>query len=215
MTRKLTTKNIIIGNVVLVAIFSIGLYTNIIKLPITKIIPSQHVADFIDDRVLMGASHNVFVGKVIEQVGSKSLGNNPETQFAVDVLLNIKGNLQGMITVNQLGGYKNGILYLVSEGDVIAPEIKNGDEMLVPGSTYLFATRYNSIENWYTFISHPGGKKLISRDNALDKTQLEVLAKSDERVNKLQEAYKNEVLLDIDVRNNNARNSYQLLNKDK
>lgn len=211
MTKKLISKNIIMGSIVLIAVFSIGLYTNIIKLPITKTVSPQYIADFTDDRILMGASHNVFIGKVIKQVGDKSLGGTPETQFTVDVLLNIKGNLQGEVMVNQSGGYKNGILYLVSDGDIVTSEIKDGDELLTPGSTYLFATRYNSAENWYTLISHPSGKKLISRDKVLDKIQLETLAKSDERTKKLQEAYKNEIPLDIDVKNNNTRNSYQLL----
>lgn len=213
MIKKLTTKNIniIISSLAIVAIFGIGLYSNIIKLPITKTISPQYVADFADNRVLMGASHNVFVGKIIKQVGDKSLGSTPETQFAVEVVLNIKGDLQGTVVVNQSGGYKNGILYLVSEGDIVVPEAKNSDGLLVPGSTYLLATRYSPDENWYTLISHPSGKKMISRDELLNKAQLEAFAKHDEKTKELQEAYKNEILLDTDIRNNNTRNSYQLL----
>lgn len=213
MTKKFTKKNIILVSMVLIAILGIGLYANMIKLPITNNVHLQYAIDFADDRVLMGASHNVFVGKVIEQIGNKSFDNTPETQFAVEVILNIKGDLQGTVVVSQSGGYKNGVLYLVSGGDVVAPAdiIKNGDQLLLPGSTYIFATRYDSKENWYGLIPHSNGKKLLSQNASLDKSQLEALVWSDEKVLKLQEAYKNEILLEDDIRMNNARNSYQSL----
>lgn len=218
MTKKIFAKNIIIGSVVIIAIFGIGLYTNIIKLPITRTISFQYVTDFSDDRKLMGTSHNVFVGKVIRQVGVKERGIGPETQFEVEVIQNIKGNLQGSVVVNQQGGYRNGILYLVYEGDVVLPA-DNGnfsmDTLFEPGATYLFASRYSERENWYTFVSHPNGRKLISKDKSLNKVQLETLAKNDAKVIKLQDAYKNEILLDVDIKNNNARNSYQSLQKSR
>lgn len=218
MTKKIFAKNIIIGSVAIIAIFGMGLYTNIIKLPITRMISPQYIKDFSDNRVLMGASHNVFVGKVIKQTGSKRLGAAPETQFAVDVILNIKGDLQGTAVVNQFGGYKNGILYLVRGGDVIGPVDKENadtDFLLNPGVTYLFTTRYNSEENWHTATSHPSGRKVISRDVNLDRAGLEMLAQNDEKVAILREAYKNEILLDEDVKQNNARNSYQSLQKNR
>ena len=67
----------------------------------------------------------------------------------------------------------------------------------------------------FIYITHSNGKKLISQNENLDKVQLEALARSDEKVLKLQEAYKNEILLDVDVKNNNARNSYQSLQEKK
>ncbi|MDO8659307.1 MAG: hypothetical protein Q7K54_01775 [Candidatus Parcubacteria bacterium] len=212
MTKKIV-KNIIIGSIVLVAILGIGLYTNTIKLPITREIHVQYVADFSDDRILMGASHNVFVGKVIKQVGDKRLGETPETQFTVEVLSNIKGDLQGTIVVNQLGGYKYGMLYVVDSGDTVGPISKNTDLLLKIGTTYLFATRYNSEENWHTAIFHPNAGKVISQEGNLSTGQLQVLAGSDKKVSLLREAYKNEILLDVDIKNNNTRNSYQLLSE--
>lgn len=215
MIRRFTIKNIIIGSVILVVVFGIGLYTNIIKLPITNIISLQYAADFSDDRILMGASHNVFVGKVIKQVGNKSIDDTPKTQFAVEVIHNIKGSLQGTVVVDQTGGYKNGILYLAHGGDVVGPVdpadkgSADTDTLFEVGATYLFATRYSERDNWYTFISHPNGRKLISRDANLDKTKLEALSQNNERVVVLREAYKNEILLDVDVKTNNARNSYK------
>jgi len=215
MIKKLTIIKILVGGVVLVAVLGIGLYTNTIKLPIEKEIHTQYVADFSDDRILMGASHNVFVGKVIRETGTKDTGIVPETQFEVEVVLNIKGDLQGTATINQIGGYKDGILYTVHGGDVLAPNTEKGDTLLRPGVTYLFTSRYNKDEGWHTISSHPNGRKVISEDRELDGAQLKDLAMSDEKVRRLQGAYKNEILLEDDIRMNNTRNSYQSLQNTK
>ncbi len=200
----------------IIAVLGVGLYTNTIKLPIEREIYPQYVADFNDDRVLMGASHNVFVGKVVKEVGARDAEVGPETQFEVEIILNVKGNLQGTVVVNQLGGYRNGILYtVVNEGDVVVSGTDGKNNLLQPGATYLFATRYNGDRNWYTLNSHPNAMKLISQDKWVAIEQLIELAVNDEKVRKLQNAYKGEILLDDDVRTNNTRNSYRSLNENR
>lgn len=207
MTKKITKKVAVggIGGLLLVAAFGLALNKNLIKLPITRQIQVQYAADFSDDRILMGASHNVFVGKVIKQVGDKQPMQIPEVQFAVEVVYNIKGNLSGTVVVDQYGGYDNGILYYIEDA---APLLK-------PGATYLLATMYNRYneEDWYTLNSHSNGWKLMTEDTNLNQAQLLALAKNDAKVKALQEAYKNEILLDADIKNNNTRNSYQSLQK--
>ena len=211
-----STKIIISGSVMIIAVLGVGLYTNTIKLPIEREIYPQYVADFNDDRVLMGASHNVFVGKVVKEVGARDAEVGPETQFEVEIILNVKGNLQGTVVVNQLGGYRNGILYtVVNEGDVVVSGTDGKNNLLQPGATYLFATRYNGDRNWYTLNSHPNAMKLISQDKWVAIEQLIELAVNDEKVRKLQNAYKGEILLDDDVRTNNTRNSYRSLNENR
>jgi len=210
------TKIIISGSVIIVTVLGVGLYTNTIKLPIEREIRPQYVANFNDDRVLMGASHNVFVGKVIREVGARDAEVGPETQFEVEVVLNVKGDLQGTVVVNQLGGYRNGILYtVVNEGDVVVAGTDDKNSLLQPGFTYLFATRYNDDKNWYTLNSHPNAMKLISQDKGVAIEQLRELAVDDEKIRKLQNAYKSEVLLDDDIRANNTRNSYRSLNENR
>lgn len=173
-----------------------------------------YAANFSDDRVLMGASHNVFVGKVIKQTGNKERGIGPETQFEVVVIHNIKGDLHGTVTVNQSGGYKDGVLYVVDGGDVQSAHEEASDYLLQPGSTYLLATRYNEKEDWYTLNSHTNARKLISRDSASDNAHLKDIANNDEKVLKLTEAYKTELVPDADTNNNNAKNSYWSLHPD-
>lgn len=113
------------------------------------------IVDVTDDRALVGAVDNVFIGKVIAQTGNKSNtvppeagdipGFSPQTQFSVEVLENIKGSLNGIITVSQYGGYaeKSGVNQLV---------LTEGDKLLEPGKTYLFAAGVNKVDGWYTLV---------------------------------------------------------------
>jgi hypothetical protein len=161
----------------------------------------EYAADFSNDKILMGASHNVFVGKIIKQIGSIDRGVGPETQFEVQIVLNIKGDLQGMVTVDQEGGYQNGIFYYIQDG---AP-------LLRAGATYLLATRYNAQGNWHTLIPSISGSQFIIDDNGLSIDKLQTLAKNDIRVKRLENAYPSEILLDADIKHNNELNSYQSL----
>ena len=172
----------------------------------------QYAADFSDDKVLIGASHNVFIGKVIRQVGTKERGIGPETQFQVTVIDNIKGDLHGTVTVDQQGGYKGGTLYVV--GDDTESPVKGGNGYLLqPGSTYLFATRYNPTENWYTLNSYPTASKLLSTDANAQDANLKALAEADPRVQQLKAAYPHEILISADRAHNNTRNSYESIKR--
>lgn len=144
---------------------------------------------------LVGESQNVFVGKIIGQ--TKSGGGN--TQFDVRIIKNIKGNLQGTVSVSITGGYSNGIFYLM-----------DGSTWLDAGSTYLLATRYAG-GNVYHLISFPAAWKLLSQDSSLADAQLSALAENDPRVQQLEAAYPKETLLPIDVAYHNTSNSYQSL----
>ena len=136
----------IIGPVI-VASLALGIFTpnyfsnNLPENPIIRTIDTNTVIDIYNPREVVGFSDNVFLGKVIKQVGTKSLNSYPETQFDVEVLDNIKGELRGTIKVNQQGGYDGEYLFLLED-----------DKLLVEGQTYLFATRYLKEENWYTVI---------------------------------------------------------------
>lgn len=211
MTNIFTLRNVVIVSILLMSVLAVEIYTASVNQPTISSIHLQYTADFSDDRILVGGAHNVFVGKVIKQVGNEEYSGTPSTQFDVEVIKNIKGDLNGTVVVDQLGGYKDGVLYLVNN-DIVAPnDIKGGTPLLTTSSTYLFTTRYNERKNQYTLITHPNGMKLISADSGLEKVQLEELILRDEKVIALEEAYKHEVLLDADIRHNNTRNSYQSL----
>jgi hypothetical protein len=164
-------------------------------------------ADPSNNQILMGASHNVFIGKVLAQTGNKETEIGPRTQYQVQVIDSIKGDLTDIITVDMLGGYdKDGKLVLVESED-LRPE----DALFQPGSTYLFATRYNAQEDWYTVIAHPNARKVLSKDSTLPSQALKALAERDEKVKQFAAAYVSEIPDKADVANNNTRNSFQSL----
>jgi hypothetical protein len=159
------------------------------------------MADVTQDTILLGASHNVFVGKVLAQTGTTENAAGPRTQYSVEVLSNIKGNLDGIVTAEQEGGFADGVLY----------SIEDAFPMLEPGSTYILAARYNEPANAYTIIANKNAGKLLSSDSALDKKDIKVLLDKDKKIKSLEVAYANEVLLDADIAHNNTRNSFQSL----
>lgn len=167
-----------------------------------------------NDREVVGAFHNVFTGKVVKNLGSAPYDAIPQQQFQVEVLYNVKGNLSGIVTVSQLGGYKDGAFYrLNTKGELsVANDDYATDEYdatLQVGSTYIFATRLNSEMNWHLVSSDPSGLKLLSDDTYLDTDRLIELSKQDERVNELKEAYKEEIIPLTDERSGIVPNRYQ------
>ncbi len=193
---KKYSKNIAIGALLAITIAAVGIYTSVIKLPIEQKMYSQLISGLDNNEILIGASHNVFVGRVIKEVGNEKIGKRPQTQFSVKVIHNIKGNLENDVIVNQLGGYRNGMLITY-----------NDSSLLAHGETYLFATRYDKEKEWYTLSSHENGQHLISKD--LDLKEADVV--NNLKVEQMKESYKNEVLLDADLRHNNTLNSYKSL----
>lgn len=108
-----------------------------------------------DKRQLVGFATNVFVGRVVEKVGAEGAplsgpGDEvvPRTQFSVEVLKNIKGNLSDQVTVSQTGGYDK-----AESGEVRV----EGDPLLKPGQEHLFVTSYVREEGWYAIVAQPFG----------------------------------------------------------
>ena len=102
------------------------------------------VTDLSDDRNLVGFSHNVFLGRVVENLGQTEERGWPETQFRINVLEILKGTVSGEVTVNQQGGYweSNSSRYRI-EGD---------PNLLESGKIYLFATRHLPEKDWHTLM---------------------------------------------------------------
>ena len=110
--------------------------------------------DHKDIRKVVGASTHIFVGRVVAVVGNKGIptsgpGNEfiPRTQFSVEVLENIKGDLSGTVTVNQMGGSD-------VSGTVV---VMKGDTLLEVGETYLLATWHSSDDGWHSIVAEGYG----------------------------------------------------------
>ncbi|CAA9426246.1 MAG: hypothetical protein AVDCRST_MAG80-249 [uncultured Rubrobacteraceae bacterium] len=119
----------------------------------------RYAFDAMDLRELVGFATNVFVGEVVEEAGSEGAPLSgpgervlPRTQFSVEVLKNVKGEVEGAVTVSQTGGYDE------DEGREVRVE---GDSLLKPGKKYLFVTSYDPEEDWYTVVAQPFGDVLV------------------------------------------------------
>ena len=146
----------------------------------------SYVANLGNDRNLVGISHNVFVGKVIERTKYEAEGAFTQHWYAVNVMYNIKGNLRGTVVVH------------------LAP----GGRGLQSGLTYLIAAQYDSKGGWYTISAPEYDRKLISEDPNLTNDQLNILAEQDKRVQALQAAYPSEIIFAGHIKYNTVYNSY-------
>jgi len=161
------------------------------------------MTDLSNPQKRMGASHNVFVAKIVKEVSRIPLDNHPQIQFEAQIIYNIKGNLKGRVIVEQQIGENND------------PDTFSTLGEMKPSSTYLLITRYYAEKNRYTISAYSGGITPISDDQNLTDEQLKNLVKENERVKKLEDAYKNEIPLVADVNTGHAYNSYQSLAKDQ
>jgi hypothetical protein len=96
-----------------------------------------------DDTDLAGFSENVFVGRVRERVGSS--GARPGrpfggTRLRVEVLDNVKGRLEGAVTVAQEGS---------REPERGCPRLAEGDPPLEPGQEVMLFTRREEKRGWH------------------------------------------------------------------
>ena len=70
----------------------------------------------------------------------------PQTQFSVEPLENIKGDLTEPITVNQQGG-------TLKQDGKSKKVLIEGDPLLKPGKEYMFVTRYEGEQE---LVHHSG-----------------------------------------------------------
>jgi hypothetical protein len=207
---------LILSFIVVIGLVGTGLRTNIIKLPIVKkTISPISLLDTRDDRNVVGAAENVFIGKVIKQTGTgKDKFGFLYTQFEVEVIDNIKGNLSGKVTVEQSAGYINGVLYTVEDGGdgYFEPTgERSGFSLLKSGATYLLVTGYNTDTlNYYLFTSAKS-RTFITDDKKLDNLKLKEFANSNEAVKRLRAIYPDEILFAPFVSAGNTKNSFMSL----
>ncbi|WP_027086613.1 hypothetical protein [Cohnella panacarvi] len=121
-----------------------------------SIIHGDFAMDVTKKNEVVGNSENVFVAKVIEQVGNGNpyKGDRPYSQFKVEIIKNIKGTLKKDVIVNQSIGYITN-----SEGE--QEFIKYEDqELLAPGKIYLFATMHDERIGWHNTVPVYGEVKI-------------------------------------------------------
>lgn len=196
---------IIGGGVLLLGVLGIGLHANVLRVPgIVNQVGTVAIANFSDDAELVGAAHNVFVGKVIKKQDSFVEGRLAFTPYEVVVLSNIKGDLEGTVTVLQNGGYKDGFLQILHDsespdGRLPFPEVNQ---------LYLFSSRHNvEADVHYLLPTIHAMEKVSSNTEFGAQADIAAITKS-VRIEELREAYKNEVVPLADREHGSDFNSY-------
>lgn len=119
--------------------------------PKTFYIETSYGFDVSDKRQLAGYSEDVFLGRVIERLGSE----DHHTQYSVEVIEPIKGRLEGEVVVSQLG-YVDGVETHVAEDQ----------PLLVPGQEYVLVTNPDvAHEGWHTLIAGPAAAATTNETN--------------------------------------------------
>jgi len=125
-----------------------------------SVVHPDYFKDMNDPRVLVGSSHDVFLGEVIEKQGQTKNRGWVETQYKVRVLEVFKGSLDGEVTVNRHGGYDRWTRTIHT--------VDGAPDMPEPGKSYLFATRFNFVENWHTFPPGYGDIEILDTSHTAD-----------------------------------------------
>lgn len=197
-------KKIIIPLAIFIGVIAVTslLHVNIIKLPLERAMHARYIDGLADDRVFVGAMHNIFVAKVVRTVGQTVSENAPiTTQFEVEIVTNIKGELSGKMIISQEGGYQNGIFYSME-----------GQKLMQAGSTYIMSARTDG-QGTYLVSSYPRGLILLSKNAELTVVQLSDLSAASADVLALKIAYTQEIPYQVDVDNAFNLNSYSSLKK--
>jgi hypothetical protein len=160
--------------------------------------PGVLARSYDDDPVLVGSAEHVLAGKVLRQVGSDPRIGNPHNQFEVEVLYNIKGELQGTVVVD-------------NDYSTIPPE----DHFAV-GSTYLIAARYSpDFGPYYYAGGYDAFVTLISNDSSKSNPDLLKEIIKSPKTQSLLRAYPNEQLSQRDIERGHTQNSFVSLTEDQ
>ncbi len=94
--------------------------------------------DLDDPSVLASVSQNIFIGRVVEELGETDAGGFTETVYLVEVEENLLNELRGTVRVAKGGPAEN---------------FEDGSGELAPQETFLMATRYYPRLNWHTLAT--------------------------------------------------------------
>jgi hypothetical protein len=103
-----------------------------------------------DDRSLAAYATDIYIGRVLDQTGAVGAPTSapgqelPQSQFAVEVLDVLKGQAEGVVTVNQVGGLDP------QAGQTMLLE---GDALLRPGARELFLVVFVPERGWYQIVA--------------------------------------------------------------
>lgn len=181
-------KKILVLALLVLILPAVGLLFKTFQLPSKSWITREIVADFSDDRLLVGFAENVFLATIGQRVSDRDMSGTPATQFSAQVLTNLKGDLSGEIVVSQVP--EDDVIEIESDGSYRHPH------PLQRGATYILATSYDTQRNQHTLLPHFNAHILVSNEPSIDAEQLNRMLLSSLRYAELNEALKHQITLE-------------------
>jgi len=155
-----------------------------------KLSAGLRVFDPDDINEIVPRSSDIFVGRVLKQIGTQNTRGFIDTQFSVEILNTLKGESKGTVTVNQSGGMV-GDSWEISDtkfdGRGNARDTSKLDEYLLKsGKTYLFIAIVLPQSGWYGLYHSPQARTEL--DIALDSTaeEVQMIMSKNEQVRKVE-----------------------------
>ena len=120
-----------------------------------------------DDRAMAAYATDIFIGEVLGQTGNTGAPTSapgqevPQSQFAVEVLHAVKGEVEGVVTINQVSGL---------DAQAKRKMLLEGDALLRPGESALFLVVHVPEMEWYQIVA--GGHGHLSADDGFKRAAL-------------------------------------------
>jgi hypothetical protein len=120
-----------------------------------------------DDRAMAAYATDIFIGRILSQTGNAGAPTSapgqevPQSQFAVEVLHAVKGQAEGVVTINQVGGLDPQARRMM---------LLEGDALLRPGADELFLVVQVPEMEWYQIVAAGYGHR--PADDAGQRTAL-------------------------------------------
>ncbi|MBW3631674.1 MAG: hypothetical protein KY456_01465 [Chloroflexi bacterium] len=135
-----------------------------------------------DDLAMAAYATDIFIGRVLGQTADACAPTSapgqevPQSQFAVEVLHAVKGEAEGVVTINQVGGLDAQARRLM---------LLDGDTLLRAGRSELFLVVYVPEMEWYQIVAaghgHLPADDAAEREALIDRfTQAAVPSETDE-----------------------------------
>jgi hypothetical protein len=103
-----------------------------------------------NDRAMAAYATDIFIGRVLSQTGNAGAPTSapgqevPQSQLAVEVLHAVKGEAEGVVTINQVGGL---------DAQAKRMMLFEGDALLRPGASELFLVVQVPQMEWYQIVA--------------------------------------------------------------
>ena len=185
--------------VLVILVMGVGIYAGVLialdREPIISEVHASYIIDMYDLDVITGFVDHVFVGRVVRNAGTVSIDGSPFTNYEVEVLEVIKGDLMPgvVVPVEKWGGpILHWLVFLLNRGRI--PYLVRENDSL-PQTDNIYVFRASTGEDGSMLLAGPNSNNLLIENAEVAGGIVPQAAYSDYYAAAI-EAYENEVLFE-------------------